>query len=429
MRLEFRYGLEERPPAGALILFGLQWLAVVLPGIVIIGRIVAGLHPAGPGAEVLYVQKLCFVTACTLLCQVLWGHRLPLIAGPATVLLIGVIASREVSPSAVHSAIAAGGLLLALLSVTGLFRRLQPLFTARVVAAVLLLIAFTLAPQVMHLVAGGGNPGSASRRLVFTLTFLAILFLAHRHLSGLWRSTLIVWSMLLGSLACFALFGSVPAAPGAEQAAGLFAGFFRDLTLRFSLDPGVLVSFLFCFLALSVNDLGSIQSMDGLLRPGDMPARITRGLGVTGLANALAGFFGVIGPVDFSLSPGVVAASGCASRFSLLPTAAFLALLAFSPAAIDQIGLIPPVVIGCVLTYILCAQVAAGLTVLFSAEEGFTFEHGLTIALPLLLGTVIAFLPDGVLEQIPPLVRPILGNGFVVGVAAALVLEHGVFRE
>ncbi len=48
MRLEFRYGLEERPPAGALILFGLQWLAVVLPGIVIIGRIVAAASPGGP---------------------------------------------------------------------------------------------------------------------------------------------------------------------------------------------------------------------------------------------------------------------------------------------------------------------------------------------------------------------------------------------
>jgi xanthine/uracil permease len=425
--MEFRYGLEERPPAGALILFGLQWLAVVLPAIVIIGRIVGRLHPAGPGGEVLYVQKLCFVTACILVGQILWGHRLPLIAGPATVLLIGVIASREISSGAVHSAIAAGGLILALLSVTGLFRRLQPLFTARVVAAVLLLIAFTLAPQVMHLIVGGGNPGSPPGRLIFTLAFLALVLLAHRFLSGLWKSTLIVWSMLLGSLACFALFGPAPA-PAAPPVV-LFSGFFRDLTLHFSFDPGVLVSFLFCFLALSVNDLGSIQSMDGLLRPADMPARITRGLGCTGLANVLAGFFGVIGPVDFSLSPGVVAASGCASRFTLLPTAAFLVMLAFSPAAIGLVDLIPPVVIGSVLTYILCAQVAAGLTVLFSAEEGFTFPHGLTIALPLLLGTVIAFLPDGVLEQIPALVRPVLGNGFVVGVAAALVLEHGIFRK
>jgi xanthine/uracil permease len=427
--VKFRYGLEERPPLGALFLFGLQWLAVVLPGIVITGRIASGLHPGHPGGEVLYIQKLCFVTACTLLGQVLWGHRLPLVAGPAAVLLIGVIASRGFPPGTVHSAIAAGGLTLALLSVTGLFRRLQPLFTARVVAAVLLLIAFTLAPQVLRLIVGVGNPGSPPGRLVFALGFLPLVFLAHRLLSGLWKSTLIIWAMAVGSLACFVLLGPGPMPAGAEPTASLFSGFFRELTLSLSFDPGVLVSIAFCFLALSVNDLGSIQAMDPLLRPAAMPARITRGLGLTGLANALAGFFGVIGPVDFSLSPGVIAASGCASRFTLIPTAVMLALLAFSPAAIDLVGLVPPVVIGCVLTYILCAQVAAGLTVLFSAEEGFSFSHGLTIALPLLLGTVISFLPPAVLEELPTLLRPILGNGFVVGVVAALILEHVVFRE
>jgi hypothetical protein len=46
----------------------------------------------------------------------------------------------------------------------------------------------------------------------------------------------------------------------------------------------------------------------------------------------------------------------------------------------------------------------------------------------LLLGTVIAFLPTAVVQEIPALSRPIPGNGFVVGVAAALALEHVVFR-
>ena len=92
--MQFRYGLEERPPFGALLLFGLQWLAIAVPGIIIIGKVAGGLHFSAWGSQVMYLQKLCFITALTLICQVLWGHRLPLIAGPSTVLLIGVIASR-----------------------------------------------------------------------------------------------------------------------------------------------------------------------------------------------------------------------------------------------------------------------------------------------------------------------------------------------
>jgi len=42
---------------------------------------------------------------------------------------------------------------------------------------------------------------------------------------------------------------------------------------------------------------------------------------------------------------------------------------------------------------------------------------------------IIAFLPVEIINTFPPVLRPVLGNGFVVGVAAALVLEHGVFKK
>lgn len=424
--MQFRYGLEERPPFGALLLFGLQWLAIAVPGIIIIGRVVGGLHFSAWGDQVIYLQKLCFITGLTVFFQVLWGHRLPLIAGPSTVLLIGVIASRGFPLNTVYFSIALGGILLALLSITGVFRYLQTLFTARVVAAVLLLIAFSLAPTLQNLIVQSA-PASPLANLLFALLFLFAMFLTQRHLSNIWRSTLIVWAMAIGAIAYYLFFGHSPEA-GPVAAGNLFSGFFTRLTTRPAFDPGVLVSFLFCFLALSVNDLGSIQSMYELLKPPGMPGRLTRGIAFTGLANALSGFFGVLGPVDFSLSPGVVASTGCASRFTLLPTALILLLLAFSPLTIGVLGHIPPAVIGCILTYILCAQVAAGLSVLLEAKEAFRFDHGLIVGLPVLLTTIIGFLRPEVLRSFPIVLRPILGNAFVVGVIAALMMEHVVFH-
>ena len=58
--------------------------------------------------------------------------------------------------------------------------------------------------------------------------------------------------------------------------------------------------------------------------------RITRGITITGLGNILAGFFGVIGTVNFSLSPGVIVSTRCASKYTLVPTGLGLLLLSFS---------------------------------------------------------------------------------------------------
>jgi uracil permease len=54
-------------------------------------------------------------------------------------------------------------------------------------------------------------------------------------------------------------------------------------------------------------------------------------------------------------------------------------------------------------------------------------ETGLLIGFSLMLGTMVAFLPASVTAGIPALVRPLLTNGFVVGVSAALILEHLVY--
>ncbi len=421
--MDFRYGLDDRPPWRELLLFGLQWLAIALPGILIIGRVVGVLQFPAYADQVLFLQKTSFVVALTLCCQVLWGHRLPLVAGPAAVLLVGVMASQGVPMPAIYSSILLGGLLLAVISATGIFRLLQRLFTPRVVAAVLLLIAFTLLPAILRLLVPAG-PVAPLPNLLFALALLSALFAGYRFFAGLWRSTLIVWGVIIGTLAHAFLFGFTVETTALPPVGGFFRGFLFTPTF----EPGVLLAFLFCYLALSINDLGSIQSIAELLRPSGLPGRVTRGITVTGLANGVAGFFGVIGPVNFSLSPGVVAATGCASRFTLLPAAFFLLLLSFSPAAIGAIGRIPDVVVGSILLYILCAQVAAGL-LLLAKEKSLVFQQGLILALPLLLGTLVAFLPAAALATFPAILQPILGNGFVLGVAAVLVLEHVVFQD
>lgn len=419
--MRLRYGLDDRPPAAGTTFYGLQWLAMSLPFVVIVGTVAAGHDGAAGGAAVLYLQKATFATGLMLLSQAFLGHRLTLVAGPSTALLMGILGSRS-TPDAVYTAIGVCGLMLAALSAGGLFIFLRGLFTPRVTATVLLLIAFTMTPTIARLLTSGSG-GSAAGRLGYSSCLVATLFVAHRLLPAAARSLLILAGMAAGSAGYLALFGSGMGLAPLPWFAGFFSGFTTPV-----LDPGAVFAFLFCFLALSVNEIGSAQAVAPLLAPDGMEGRIKRGMTVTGLVNGAAGFLGVIGPVDYSLSPGVIAASGCGSRFPLIPAGGMLVLVSLSPALLGVAGAIPPAVVGAILVYTLAGQVAAGMNVALGSG-GFAFEDGLVIGLPVLAGTVAALLPPESLVGIPPVLRSVAGNGFVAGVVAVLLLDRLFSRK
>jgi xanthine/uracil permease len=398
--------------------------------VITLGRAIDGVFPTAAAGQFGYLQRLFLVTALTLIGQTLWGHRLPVISGPATVLLIGVLASSGSSGDAVYTSILVGGVFLAILAACGFLQRLRKLFTDNIVAVVLLLIALTLAPTVQRLLLDSPSGGWPSANFAFAIVLLAAMFVAHRLSTGIWRATIIVWAMLVGSPIYLLLFSDGIRNAFAAQRHG-FSNPLDGWAFAPQLQIGVLVSFLVCYVALCVNDLSSIQSMNRMLNVPDSDRRVVRGIIVTGMANALSGILGVVGPVNYSLSPGIVASTGCASRWTLLPTALLVGLLAVVPNAVTFVSCVPSVVVGCVLLYILAAQVAAGLSVAFEGQGAgsFRLEDGLVIGLPILLGTIVAYLPAEALETFPQVLRPIVGNGFVVGVLAALVLEHVLFHN
>jgi len=129
--MQFKYGLNDRPPLFAMILLGLQWCAVSVPFIIIIGKIAGGFHFTDPGAQTVYLQKMFFIMGISLLGQIWWGHRLPLVTGPSSILLIGVTASRGFDLQTIYTAAMLGGLLLTLSGMTGFFGTLKKFFQMR----------------------------------------------------------------------------------------------------------------------------------------------------------------------------------------------------------------------------------------------------------------------------------------------------------
>ncbi len=358
--------------------------------------------------------------------QVLWGHRMPIVVGPASVLLVGIITAlasqgAEVDTDKIYTAVVIGGAAVTALSLGRTLERLQRVFTPRIVVVILMLIAYTLAPTIKNLIFPAGEEGRYAFGLWFTVLCTPVMAIASYRLSGVRKSLVIPVALLIGSAIYYAVyggFGDVFAAYSESDGALLLP--------RMEFDGSMIAAFLFCYVALVINDVGSVQSLGAMLGTTDTDKRCRRGVGLTGLMNIVAGGMGVIGPVNYSMSPGVIASSLCASRFALLPAGAGLVVCAFAPSLIAVLSAIPNTVIGVILLYLMGTQLAASFQMMSASGGAGRFESYLIIGLPVMVALLFSGIPMSV---IPAMLRPIVGNGFVMGVLAVLLLEHVIFRD
>jgi len=416
-----KYDLNDKPGIVPMLLYGLQWWAVSIPSVIIMGTVVAAIHSTSFTEQVFFMQKLFGLMGVTTIVQILWGHRLPLVIGPASVLLIGIVSSASVGIPAIYTSIIIGGLILSIVAYSGLLRRIQPVFTPRVVTVILMLIAITLSPVILNLIVSGTE--HASFNFIYALALVFILVFVNKKLNGIWKSTTIIWGMLFGSIIYFFIYG-FPELQQFDTSKKL-----SFILPSFELNMGTLLSFLFCFVALIVNELGSIEGLGQMIKADNIVNRTKRGVGILGLSNIFSGAMGIIGPVDFSLSAGIISSTKCASRYTLIPAGIGLVFCAFFPSMIGLLINIPGVVMGCIMLYLMASQLSSGLNMVMKENAISNFNHGIIVGLSLMIALLVSFVPKEVFSGIPAILHPILSNGFVMGVISVLILEHLVFKE
>ncbi len=414
--MDFRYNIDDKPSLGAIGLYGMQWLMICLP------VVLTSTFIAPEGEMVFFTQKLFAICGITLIIQVLCGHRLPLVAGPAAVLLMGVIAatSQGHDASTIYPSMVIGGVVVTLLAAVGAMKYIQKIFTPRIVAAIVILISFTMAKPIVGLIFA--DEAHAGLALVSAIVGVAVMAWANKILRGIWKSMVVILAMILGSLFYYAMT-DFPKEFVSDSVAPNF------ILTEYNLDAGVIIAFLFCYIALLINQVGSVQSLGEFVAAPNMDRRQNRGLLITGIMNIVSGAAGVPGPVDYSLSPGVVASTSCASRYTMLPAAVAMVVLALFPQAVSVLLTIPKPIMGIVLLYLMATQVAAGLEIMHSTKAVLSFNDGLILGLPIMLTVVLSFAPAEAMAAVPSLLRPIVGNGFVMGIIVVLILEHFVLKN
>ena len=414
--MDFKFSLNSRPSFGAMLLYGMQWLMICIP------VVLTSTFGAPEGQMLFFTQKLFAVMGITMIINSLWGHRLPLIAGPAAVLLMGVLVASQLggSSEAIYPSMVIGGVLIVLLSLSGLMRKIQSAFTPRIVAAIVLLIAFTIVKPIVGMIF------SDTEHQLFAMLFAVVtvitMAVANNLLKGVWKSMVVIVAMIVGSVIYYAYTGFPKSFVSDSIEPSLFLSGIKP-------DAGIIIAFIFCYIALFINQVGSVQSLGELVGADNMESRQKRGMVVQGVMNMVAGAMGVIGPVDYSLSPGVVASTSCASRYTILPAAAAMIVMAFIPEAVSVLLTIPKPVMGVVLLYLMSTQIAAGLHMIHTTNATPTFKDGVILAIPIMFTTILSFAPTEALSAIPGLIRPIVGNGFVMGIILILLLEHLFLKD
>ena len=415
--MKLKYNIDDRLPIGQMVLYAMQWFILAVAVVATSVFVAQGT----PGEKLFYAQKLFAVMGITGLVQVIWGHRMPLVVGPAAVLLVGVLSSlgAGASVSAIYTSIALGGVLVALLTFANMLRFVQRLFTPRIVIVILMLIAFTLSTVIKGLVfPAGASEGVHLFGLVFAVVGSLAMVVMNRTLKDVAKSLVIPIALVVGSVAYYLIF---PMPESAESAVSLRGLLLNDVEVSASL----VVAFVICYIALLINDIGSIESLGRMLNVDGMDSRLKRGVRITGVMNVVSGAMGVLGPVNYSMSPGVIASTGCASRWALVPATILLALCALWPDLIWVLLNIPNPVIGVILLFLMGTQLAAGFEMTHNTKSVQSFADGLTIGLPIMVALLFQMMPRGV---VPSVIEPLVGNGFAMGVIVVIVMEHLINR-
>ncbi|MBP3482062.1 MAG: purine/pyrimidine permease [Alistipes sp.] len=414
--MKLKYELNDRPRIVPMLMYGLQWLLIAIP------VVLTSTFVAPEGETVMFTRKLFGIMGAGMILQALFGHRLPLISGPAAALLMGILAAtlQGYGSAAIYTSIFIGGAVIALAALCGITERVGHLFTPRIVIVILMLIAFTIARPILGLIFSD----SEHQLLAFCFSTICVLLMAAANnlLRGTWKTTVVTIALIFGSLIYYAITGFPSAIAADTHSSPLFV-----FTPEF--DFGLILSFLFCYIAFFINEVGSIQSLGTMIGADAMKSRNRRGMGMVGILNMLAGSMGTIGPIDYSLSPGVVASTSCASRYTVIPAGIAMIAIAFWPQAVGVLMTIPATVMGTILLFLMGTQLAAGFEMTHSTRSVTSFRHGLIIGIPIMFDVILSFAPAEAIAQIPALIRPIAGNGFVMGVIIVLILEHIILKD
>ncbi len=425
------YGLDERPPLNRTLAYAAQWLIFTLANSAVVPVVVGnalGLDQAGIAS---LAQRTFFLQALASVLQVSFGHRLPIIEGPSGMwwgifITLAAMAPGLGKPMAVlrtdlEFGVIITGLILVVIGLSGLIGRALKLFTPAVTGSVLVLLGLQLSGTFVRGMLGiTTSHGQVDLKSSIISLVVVVIVVGFSLKAKGFPGSIAILAGIAGGWILAALAG---VSHGVAWGYGSMVALPQIFAWgRPTFDLGIVLTCVLTGLLVLSNLVASILAMERVLET-ELPKRsYDRGVALTGFSDILSGLGATVGFVPYSAGAGMVSLTKVASRLPfIIFTAALLVMGLLPPVGVFLASIPEPVGYSALLASF-CQMVGFGLK--DYARMKLTSRDYFVVGLPLLFGTGLMFLPTGVFEGAPALVRYILGNGFIAGMLLCMLLEH-----
>jgi NCS2 family nucleobase:cation symporter-2 len=423
------YGAEEAPPASVTWISAIQHVGVI--AIFMIYPLIIG-REAGASADQLgnMLRMGMLALAIAVLLQALprgpVGSRL---------LAPSIFTGVYLAPSLV--AVQVGGLPLVWgmtifaglteIGLAQLWSRLRAFIPSETAGLVVLLIGVIIGLAAFRVLLGDDPAGSVSgaNALVAGVSLTVMVGL------NIWsKGRLRLFCILIGMVVGYVLAG-VAGIITADDVMSVLRQPILALPsvghLTWTFDASLILPFMVTGLAAAMSTTAVVTTYQKItdadwVRP--EPNSIKGGIVGDGIANAAAGLLGTYGMTVSTANVGLVAATGVASRQIGFVIAGILALLAFQPALIGVLTIMPPPVMAAALLFTSVFIMISGIQIITSRI--LDARRTLVIGMGMMAFLAVSVFP-AVFKGAPHWVQPLVGSPLVLATLVALFLNL-VFR-
>jgi len=380
-----------------------------------------------------FVQRTLFVLGVVALVQTWWGHRLPIMEGPAALwwgvfLLFGSLApAMGLEPRSILPALGLGivfsGILFIVMSIFGWIAVIRRLFTPAVIGTYFILLVVQMSGPFLN-----GILGTASTSFDWKATSIAIATLIlslslARSSKPFLRNYSVLISIVFG-WSLFQIFGLQE--PFGEVGQPLFT-----LPGMWSFgwpewDGGIILTSVMVTLLLLSNMIASMEAVGQVVGKKDGGNEKRTGL-IMGGSQLLSASFATVSFVPLSYTAGFIMTTRMKEKLPFLLGNVLLVVISFFPAVTGLFASIP-VSVGYASIFLSFVNML-GMGIKEVGRGGLGERQMYVVGISIMIGTGCMFLPSSFFLLIPPFLSPLLSNGLVMGVASCLLLESLVRRE
>ncbi len=429
------YGLDEKLGASKCTIYSLQHIVYFLASGIILPIALGNSMGMPPEEVVLFLKNTIFMIGVGSLLQIKFGHRYPIIEGPAglwaSVIIIIVTSNmalgipvndvlRQIEMGAIIS-----GVIVAIIGATKLVVQIAKIFTPLVNGVIITLMVLQLSATIIKGGLGITSENSAidmNAFVIFLVTIVSILVISAFG-KGFIRSIATLTGVGIGCVAAAFIGNTEMTYLEVEQQFISAPAVFMPGLPTFNF--GVVLTCVISALALLSMTFASVKGMEEIVDK-DKPEKekektIIKSITLHGIITSLSGIVFVIPFMPFVSSTGVVLMTRVATRKPFVIGALIMVVFGIVTPFSQLCMMIPTPVAYGALAIVFSLIIGQGLKEFGKIE--IKNRESYIIGLSLIIGVGTMFVPPEAIAAVSPSLYFILSNGLILGTFSAILLQ------